>query len=254
MCVSPIGIQFAWGLILGIGLFCLRDSPRYFVKKGQLDKARAVLDRLRGQSPGSQLVKVELAKIVANAEVEARAIPTGKRFASWRACFSGSVFKSSSNLRRTILGTSLQMMQQWTGVNFMQVSASVLSPALYHPVLTHAFIISFYFSTQFLSSTGARSDPFITSMIFTIVNVVSTPISFYTVEKFGRGPLLIWGVIGMMICQFLVAIIGVTIRSNKTYVNEASEALARNIAVVNAHLSVMPATPITPRRQRSSTP
>ncbi|BGP48220.1 hypothetical protein JCM10450v2_004092 [Rhodotorula kratochvilovae] len=214
---------FAWGLILGIGLFCLRDSPHYSVKKGQLDKARAVLDRLRGQSPGSQLVKVELAKIVANAEVEARAIPTGKRFASWRACFSGSVFKSSSNLRRTILGTSLQMMQQWTGVNFMQ-------------------------------STGARSDPFITSMIFTIVNVVSTPISFYTVEKFGRGPLLIWGVIGMMICQFLVAIIGVTIRSNKTYVNEASEALARNIAVVNAHLSVMPATPITPRRQRSSTP
>ncbi|BGP40097.1 hypothetical protein JCM10449v2_004055 [Rhodotorula kratochvilovae] len=104
----PIGIQFAWGLILGIGLFCLPDSPRYYVKKGQLDKARAVLDRLRGQSPGSQLVEVELAEIVANAEIEARAIPTGKRFASWRACFSGSVFKSSSNLRRTILGTSLQ--------------------------------------------------------------------------------------------------------------------------------------------------
>ena len=78
------------------------------MKKGQLDKARAVLDRLRGQSPGSQLVEVELGEIVANAEVEARAIPTGKRFASWRACFSGSVFKSSSNLRRTFLGTSLQ--------------------------------------------------------------------------------------------------------------------------------------------------
>merc|ERR1719487_1454773 len=30
-------------------------------------------------------------------------------------------------------------------------------------------------------------------MIFTIVNVVSTPISFYTVERFGRRPLLIYG-------------------------------------------------------------
>jgi len=48
---------------------------------------------------------------------------------------------------------------------------------------------SFYYSTAFLTSTGAISDPFLTSMIFTIVNVCSTPISFWTVERFGRRPL-----------------------------------------------------------------
>lgn len=111
--------RFAWGLILGIGLFFLPDSPRYFVKRGDVEKARAVLVRLRGQPADSKLVEVELAEIVANAEVEARLVPTNTWYSSWAACFSGSVFDSSSNLRRTILGTSLQMMQQWTGVNFM---------------------------------------------------------------------------------------------------------------------------------------
>ena len=52
-------------------------------------------------------------------------------------------------------------------------------------------------------------------MIFTIVNVCSTPISFYTVEKFGRRPLLIYGALGMLICQFIVAIVGVTVGFNK---------------------------------------
>ncbi|GAA5937542.1 hypothetical protein JCM3775_001264 [Rhodotorula graminis] len=210
----PIGIQFAWGLILGIGLFFLPDSPRYFVKRGKLDKARDVLVRLRGQPADSKLVEVELAEIVANAEAEARAMPTDTWFGSWAACFSGSVFDSSSNLRRTILGTSLQMMQQWTGVNFI-----------------------FYYSTPFLQSTGAIDDAFLTSMIFTIVNVCSTPISFYTVEKFGRRPLLIWGACGMMICQFLTAIIGVTVGFNKTFVNAAGETLATNVSAVNAQVA-----------------
>jgi sugar porter (SP) family MFS transporter len=210
----PIGLQFAWGIILATGLFFLPESPRYFVRKGNLDRARDVLVRLRGQSPTSQFIEVELAEIVANHEIEKAAMPTTTWFGSWAACFSGSIWEARSNLRRTILGTSLQMMQQWTGVNFI-----------------------FYYSTAFLASTGAISDAFLTSMIFTIVNVCSTPISFYTVEKFGRRPLLIWGAFGMLICQFIVAIVGVTVGFNKTYINEAGESLARNISAVNAQVA-----------------
>ena len=40
----------------------------------------------------------------------------------------------------------------------------------------------------------------------------------------------------MMICQFLVAIIGVTVGFNKTVVNEAGETVARNIGAVNAQV------------------
>jgi MFS family permease len=95
----------------------------------------------------------------------------------------------------------------------------------------------FYYSTPFLQSTGAISNPFIISLIFTLVNVCSTPISFYTVEKFGRRPLLVIGAFGMLICQFLVAIIGVTAGFNKTHLNAAGDPIANNISAVNAQIA-----------------
>jgi len=210
----PIGIQFAWGTILAVGLFFLPDSPRFYVKKGKLEQARKVLGRLRGQPLESEYIELELAEIVANAEYERQQIPTDSYIASWAACFSGSVFKSNSNLRKTILGTSLQMMQQWTGVNFI-----------------------FYYSSTFLQSTGAIDDVFLTSMIFTIVNVCSTPISFYTIERFGRRPLLVIGAGAMAICQFIVAIVGVTVGFNKLTTNAAGETIAQNIGAVNAQVA-----------------
>ena len=210
----PIGIQFAWGVILAVGIACLPDSPRYFVKRGRVEKARDALARLRGQPQDSEYVEAELSEIVANEEYERSIIPAGGWSQGWANCFRGSVWKSNSNLRKTILGTSMQMMQQWTGVNFI-----------------------FYYSTPFLASTGAISNTFLISLVFTLVNVCSTPISFYTVEKFGRRPLLVWGALGMLICQFLVAIIGVTVGFNKTFVNADGETRAVNISAVNAQIA-----------------
>jgi sugar porter (SP) family MFS transporter len=213
----PIGIQFAWGLILGGGLLFLPDSPRFFVKRGRVEKARASLSRLRGQPADSEYVEAELAEIIANEEYERSLIPAGSWINGWMNCFKGSLFKSNSNLRKTILGTSLQMMQQWTGVNFI-----------------------FYYSTPFLQSTGAISNTFLISLIFTLVNVCSTPISFYTVEKFGRRFLLLWGALGMLICQFLVAIIGDTVGFNHTHnIGTVADPIPRanNISAVNAQIA-----------------
>ena len=46
-------------------------------------------------------------------------MPSDGWVSQWTICFSGSLWNGASNIRRTILGTSLQMMQQWTGVNFI---------------------------------------------------------------------------------------------------------------------------------------
>jgi len=51
-----------------------------------------------------------------------------------------------------------------------------------------------------------------------LVNVCSTPISFYTIERYGRRTILIWGAVGMVVCQFIVAIIGVTDGQNPSAV------------------------------------
>ncbi|KIW59931.1 hypothetical protein PV05_00189 [Exophiala xenobiotica] len=212
----PIAIQFAWALILAGGLMTLPDSPRYFVKRGRLEQATIALSKLRGQPRDSEYVQVELSEIVANEEYERAIIPEAGWFSSWANCFKGSLWQSKSNLRRTILGTSLQMMQQWTGVNFI-----------------------FYYSTPFLQSTGAIDNTFLISLIFTLVNVCSTPLSFWTVERFGRRTILFWGALGMLICQFLVAIIGVTVGFNHTHPDPASPdlSLADNISAVNAQIA-----------------
>lgn len=181
----PIAIQFLWALILAIGLFLLPDSPRYFVKRGNIEKASKALARVRGQPADSQFVQEELAEIIANHEYELQVVPQGSYISSWTNCFKGSLWKGSSNLRRTILGTSLQMMQQWTGVNFI-----------------------FYFGTTFFQELGTISNPFLINLITTLVNVCSTPISFYIIERLGRRTILIWGAAGMVICQFIVAIAG----------------------------------------------
>jgi hypothetical protein len=101
-----------WAMLLAIGLFFLPDSPRYYVKRGKIDVAASVLARVRGQSVDSEYIQQELAEIVANHEYELQLIPHGSYWNSWFQCFSGGLSKPSSNLRRTILGASLQMMQQ----------------------------------------------------------------------------------------------------------------------------------------------
>lgn len=105
----PVAIQFLWALILGVGLFLLPESPRWYVKKGRVDAASVALARIRGQPSDSGYVTEELAEIIANHEYETELIPADTYWSSWTACFRGSLRDPGSNLRRTILGTSLQM-------------------------------------------------------------------------------------------------------------------------------------------------
>ncbi|ODH46309.1 hypothetical protein GX48_07616 [Paracoccidioides brasiliensis] len=174
----PIGIQLIWALILGVGLGFLPESPRYFVKQKKNEHAAASLSRIRNLPVESEYVKTELAEIAANYEYESKISST-----SWLDCFRGGL-RPSGNLRRVILGTALQMFQQLTGVNFI-----------------------FYYGTTFFQQSGLQN-PFLISIITNVVNVASTPISFYTIERFGRRNLLIWGAFAMLLCEFIIASVG----------------------------------------------
>ncbi|KAI0489509.1 general substrate transporter [Xylaria cf. heliscus] len=200
----PIGVQFLWAIILGTGLFILPESPRYYVKKGEIEKAAKALAFVRGQPEDSDYIKDELAEIVANNEFELANIPQLNYVQSWLACLKGSISKGDSPIRRTILGAGLQCAQQFTGINFI-----------------------FYFGAPFFKQLGTISNPFLISLITTLVNVLSTPVSFWTIEKFGRRAILIFGGIGMVICQFIIAIVGVT----------AGAAVPTNSAAVSAMIA-----------------
>jgi len=114
-------------------------------------------------------------------------IPQTSYIGSWMQCFQGSIRKGNSNVRRTLLGAGLQMFQQLTGINFI-----------------------FYFGPVFFNQIKNGPDPFRTTLVTTLVNVLSTPLSFWTIEKFGRRLLLLFGAVGMVIAQYIVAILGAT--------------------------------------------
>ncbi|TGJ88205.1 hypothetical protein E0Z10_g505 [Xylaria hypoxylon] len=193
----PIGVQFLWAIVLGTGLFLLPESPRFFVKKGEIEKAAKALAYVRGQPEDSDYIKDELAEIIANNEFEMSNIPQMSYVQSWLACFKGSLSKGDSPIRRTILGAGLQCAQQLTGINFI-----------------------FYFGPPFFKQLGTIPNPFLISLITTLVNVLSTPIAFVTIEKLGRRAILIGGGIGMVVCQFIIAIVGVT--AGRTELNNYS--------------------------------
>ena len=164
----PIGIQFVWALILALGLFFLPESPRYFVKKDRLDDAAKALSSVRGQPIESEYIQDELAEIIANHKYEMSVIPNTSYLGGWANCFTGSIFNGASNLRRTLLGILMQMMQQLTGINFI-----------------------FYFGNVFLTSLGTIHNPFLISILSALINTLCTPLAFYAVDKWGRRTLLI---------------------------------------------------------------
>jgi len=79
----------------------------------------------------------------------------------------------------------LQCAQQFTGINFI-----------------------FYFGTSFFQTLETIDNPFLIALITTLVNVLSTPLSFWIIERFGRRRILLIGGSCMVVFQFLVAIIG----------------------------------------------
>ncbi|KAI9789463.1 MAG: High-affinity glucose transporter rgt2 [Peltula sp. TS41687] len=168
----PIAVQFAWGLILVGGMLLLPETPRYLIKRGRPEDAARSLSRLRRLDVTHPALIEELAEIEANHQYE---LSLGK--ATYLDTVRGTLGK------RLATGCLLQALQQLTGVNFI-----------------------FYYGPNFFKSVGIK--PFTTNLITNIVNVVSTFPGLYMVEKWGRRPLLLFGAIGMCICQFIVAAVG----------------------------------------------
>jgi SP family sugar:H+ symporter-like MFS transporter len=169
----PIAVQFAWAIILITGMLLLPETPRYLIKKGNPEGAARSLAKLRRLDVDHPALIEELGEIVANHEYE---LSLGK--ATYIDCFKGNLGI------RLFTGCALQGLQQLTGINFI-----------------------FYYGTSFFKNSGI-SNGFTISLITSCINVASTFPGLYLVESWGRRPLLLFGAIGMCVCQFIVAITG----------------------------------------------
>jgi SP family sugar:H+ symporter-like MFS transporter len=172
----PIGVQFLWAIILGVGIYFLPETPRFYVSKGRESEAKESLRRLRSLPIDHPEILDEYEDIVAAHEFEAQ---FGK--ATWGLVFSNK----NRQRRRLLMGTTIQGLQQLTGINFI-----------------------FYFGTSFFQSAGIKN-PFTISLATNIVNVGSTIPGILLIEILGRRKLLLSGSLVMCVSQFIVAIVGV---------------------------------------------
>ncbi|KAI6126934.1 general substrate transporter [Pisolithus sp. B1] len=178
---TVVGIGILWALILGIGIVFMPESPRWLAAHGRMDEAQASLAITRG-IPASEankhhFIRHEAEGIKENVEFE-KHVKGG-----WLDCFK----PKGKILYRTLLGMSLQSLQQLTGANYF-----------------------FYYGATIFSSVGL-SDPFVTQIILGAVNFVCTFGGMYVMERFGRRLPLICGGVWQSAWLFVFASAGTAV-------------------------------------------
>ncbi|KAL9090055.1 MAG: hypothetical protein Q9159_002223 [Coniocarpon cinnabarinum] len=169
----PMGIGFIFPVIMAFGILTLRESPRWDYRRGKVDEARTTLALSYGKSENHYEVVRELREIKEKFDAEQK----GKH--PWYEIFTGPRMAY-----RTVLGITLQSLQQLTGANFY-----------------------FYYGTTVFNGVGLNN-PYVTSMILGGINFGSTFLGLYLVDHFGRRKCLIPGAFWMFICFMIFASVG----------------------------------------------
>lgn len=164
---ADMGLSWRWmfgvavipGVALSVGMFLLRDTPRWYASKGRWDEAKSVLARA---APGEE--DEQLGAIRKNIEQT--------EHSSWRELLR-------KGLRAALIaGILLAVFQQFTGIN---------------TVIYYAPIVVGY------TGFGPKSGSLEGAIIVGVVNVLATIVAIFLVDRVGRRALLLTGVTGMLI-------------------------------------------------------
>jgi sugar porter (SP) family MFS transporter len=156
-----LGLAVVPGLILGLGMLYLPESPRWLAKHGQTEKALKILSRIRGTSN----VAAEFQEIQST-------LSQGSERGHWSELLSPAVRPA------LVVGIGLAVFQQITGINTV-----------------------IYYAPTILQSAGisSASGAILATAGIGVVNVVMTLVSMWLIDRMGRRPLLLTGTAGIVI-------------------------------------------------------
>src|SRR5262245_17240205 len=166
-----LGLAAVPGLLLAVGMAFMPESPRWLVKRGRRADARAVLAQIDPHGNPD----------VALTELERDLASEGQ--GTWGELFERTLRPA------LVVGIGLAVFQQVTGINAV-----------------------IYYAPQIFQAAGFTSD--LTSLAATtgigVINVLATFIAIGLVDRAGRKPLLIAGVLGMVVT---LAVLGLAFHS-----------------------------------------
>jgi sugar porter (SP) family MFS transporter len=153
------GLAAVPALILLVGLFFVPESPRWYMSRFSRDHARAVLARIRRPS----VVDAELADIESSLKLQE---------GNWKELLSPQLRPA------LIIGIGLAVFQQFTGIN----TVIYYAPTIFQLAGLHSH------SAAILATAGVG-----------IVNVALTIVALRLLDRVGRRPLLLYGLVGMIV-------------------------------------------------------
>ncbi|KAL9232858.1 hypothetical protein vseg_007922 [Gypsophila vaccaria] len=164
-----LGLAGVPACLLTLGALIVTDTPNSLVERGRLEEGKAVLRRIRGTD---------------NIEPEFQELVEASRIAHEVKHPFRNLLKRR-NRPQLVIAIAMQVFQQFTGINAIM---------FYAPVL---------FNT--LGFGGSAS--LYSSVITGAVNVLSTVVSIYSVDKLGRRLLLLEAGVQMFFSQVIIAIL-----------------------------------------------
>ncbi|KAF1946677.1 general substrate transporter [Clathrospora elynae] len=189
----PFLIQMIPGLILGVGIIFLPFSPRWLSSKGRDHEALIVLGKLRKLPTDDARVYQEWCEIRAEVafsqEVSREKHPNlqeptrmnGIRLEvqSWLDCFRHGCW------RRTVVGVGIMFLQQFVGINAL-----------------------IYYAPSLFETLGQGYEmQLLLSGIINCTQLLGVATSLWTMDRFGRRPLLLTGAGIMFICHLIIAVL-----------------------------------------------
>jgi sugar porter (SP) family MFS transporter len=156
-----LGVSAVPAVLLFVVMFPMPDSPRWFVKVGRRDDAIKALSKVRPDVDAAAEV----------AEIEKAAQEDDANKATWAEVFSKKLRKPLT------IGIGLAVFQQITGINAI-----------------------IYYANKIFAQAGfstPEDQAAATTWAIGAVNVLATLIAVVYVDRFGRRPLLLAGLVGM---------------------------------------------------------
>ncbi|KAJ3683833.1 hypothetical protein LUZ60_014060 [Juncus effusus] len=156
-------------VLLTVGALIVTDTPNSLIERGRLEEGKAVLRKIRG---------------IENVEPEFEEILEASRAAQQVKHPFRNLLKRR-NRPQLVIAVLLQIFQQFTGINAIM---------FYAPVL--------------FNTLGFKSDASLYSAVITgAVNVLSTLVSVYSVDRVGRRMLLLEAGVQMFLSQVVITVV-----------------------------------------------
>ncbi|KAF1991620.1 general substrate transporter [Aulographum hederae CBS 113979] len=176
----PIAFQAFFAISLFLQMLPLPETPRFLVEKGRVEEASDVLAKLQGggATRESPEVIILLQQIEESIERETKNGPF-----RYSELFRGG---QTGNFRRIVLCCAVNIMQQFTGSNF----------------------INYYAPNVYQQTMGlGRTMSLILGGCTSLTYLLGSLIPLWTVDRFGRRALLMFSATGLCACFSLAAIL-----------------------------------------------